>query len=119
MPVFNYDPAVSTDKDWVRRTIGDIDSSNFEFYDEEITAFLTNSDNRHFAAADALEAMYVKWLGSGKGVMEKKVENLWVKLGFEDRASQSIERIIDNLRKEGARLLLASGSTRPTVLQML
>lgn len=58
---WSYDPTLSTDKDKVRLAIGDTDTNNQRFSDEEITATLTNSDSVLEAAAALAESLAARY----------------------------------------------------------
>ena len=100
-----YDPALSTDKDWVRFLSGDRTVSSARLQDEEIDALLGEEGNRHLAAARALE---IGVAASRGGVIEKTVDDL--KLKFSDTAEGALARYIAKLREKGNRAKLARPS---------
>lgn len=58
-----YDPTLPTDRDLVRRLIGDVDMSNALISDEEINALLTRIGSAYLTAAtlaDGLAGQYAK-----------------------------------------------------------
>lgn len=78
-----FDPALSTDKDWVRLLIGDT-AAPFTLQDETIEALLTEAlalgasalGSKYCAAAQAGEVALSRWTASGGGTVEKQVSKL-------------------------------------------
>jgi hypothetical protein len=58
---WSYNTALTADKDKVRTFIGDTNTSEQLISDEEITFFLTQSDNIYGAAARACRAIAAKY----------------------------------------------------------
>lgn len=101
-----YDPSLSTDKDWVRFTIGDTTFSSTVpalLSDEEIEALLADEENKYLAAAEALDSLRVRWSNGGKGVLEKQVSKLKIKKGVDQYAGEALKDRVDELRARGAR----------------
>jgi hypothetical protein len=95
-----YDPALSTDKDWVRFLVGDRDVSDPRLQDEELYALLREEANKYLAAAAAAELI----LGRNGGLVEKQVGDLRLKWG--GSAQDQYQKYIDHLRRKGAGLTL-------------
>ena len=107
-----YNPALPTDKDWVRFLVGDRDVASAVLSDEEINALLNEEANKYLAAARAGEII----LTSGQGLVMKKVEDL--SLTFEDSADGTYRNYIKSLRERGAALTRKTGG-RSHVLRTL
>ncbi len=98
---FSYDPSLGTDKDWIRFRLNDTVEASAKLQDEEIEAINAEEANKHIAAADCLEALMVRWMSAGEGVMEKQVSKLRIKFGSETSAADALQNRIDELRKRG------------------
>lgn len=111
-----YDPSIRTDLNWVRLKIQDTnDSPNLQ--DTEIDFLLGEEPNKWYAAAAALDAIKAKRAALGGGLVEKRVEDLELRFGGQDSAGDAIDRLIETLRREGARRL--AGTSRFPFLQTL
>ncbi len=111
-----YDPPpasgwVTVPKDHVRHLLGDV-ASPFQFLDAEIVAQLiqetaSGTAKDYYAAASLLDTLMLKWLGKGRGISEKEVDDLKLKFGLGERgtAAEAITAQIVRLRSEGARRL--------------
>ncbi len=95
-----FDPALPEDKDWVRFQIGDSVVATAVLDDATIEAILVLELNKWFAAATCAQAITAR----GKGLASKKVEDL--ELTYEDSADSAYQRLIDDLREEGALQLM-------------
>ena len=95
-----FDPALPEDKDWIRFKIGDAIVTSAVLEDETIVAILGMELNKWFAAAECAQAITAK----GKGLASKKVEDL--ELTYEDSADSAYQRLIEDLREEGALQLM-------------
>lgn len=113
-----YDSSLSTDTDWVRFLIGDYDqnaetvTSPF-FSNEEIAAVITEEGGsgdhvKYYAAATCLAALYTRWAGKGKGIMEKQVSRLRIKYGADSSAAAALQARIRELREKGAYVQMTS-----------
>lgn len=101
-----YDPSLTTDRDWVRFTIGDhafTTEAAANLQNEEIEALLADEENKWLAAAEALDFLRVKWASAGAGVLEKQVSKLRIKKGVDQEASAALKDRVDELRARGAR----------------
>lgn len=61
----SFDPALNTDKDYVRFLIGDTSTSAWLVQDETIEAILDNEANKFMAAVAVIEALYTGETGAG------------------------------------------------------
>lgn len=104
-----YDENLSTEKDWVRFSIGDR-ASPYALQDEEITAILAEEPNKWYAAAKCAEAI----AGKTRGAVRKQVGRLMIE--YSDSAENAYRRLIDDLRAEGARQLMPSTNGRHFVV---
>lgn len=105
-----YDPALSTDKDWVRFQVGDRgiagDPLSFILADEEINAILSEEQNKYLAAARIGEII----MSHGHGAVSKTVGNLSISYG-NDSPESAFRHHLNRLRAKGCELLLKqSGS---------
>lgn len=110
-----YDPALPTDRDWVRLLLQDhANLASPLFSDEEIDAVLTATTQtitspaaRYFAAATLLTAAHTAWMSKGRGVASKKVEKLSIAFGTGAgiNIDVAIQARIRELRIEGAHIL--------------
>ena len=78
---WSYDPTISTEKDRVRLLIGDTDTDDRQFLDEEINALISiygSADAAAAAAARGLAAKYSryadKWVGDLKILASQKAK---------------------------------------------
>lgn len=98
-----YDASdLATDLNWVRFKIGDT-GSTAQLADDEITFLLSEEPNKWYAAAAALAALKAEWQAAGKGIYEKRVDELMIRRGIE--GVRSVDDLIGDLRAEGARRL--------------
>ncbi len=109
MAAATYDPAIPTDKDFVRLMSGDRDISRPALYDGEIEMLLSEEVNKYLAAARACELI----LSRSKGLVTKQVGDL--KLQYADSEKSAYFRHSQKLREQGAR----RSSTGPQVLRVL
>lgn len=113
---FSYTPPPSSDLHWVRLLIGDTVEASVIYQDEEIQAFIDEQEVanskavKYAAAADALSALEARWAGAGQGVRTKTVSRLSKTWGMDDAAGNAIERRIEWLRGQAARLSMTSTS---------
>lgn len=78
-----FDPALATDKDWVRLLTGDT-AAPFALQDETIEALLTEASaqgasaagRKYCAAAQAGSMALAHWMHIGGGIVEKQVSKL-------------------------------------------
>jgi hypothetical protein len=76
----SFEPALPTDRDYVRFLVGDTDPDNAQLDDDTIDALLVRHSGRTFcAAADAGEAIAARWSAKTEGVIEKQVARLRIK----------------------------------------
>jgi hypothetical protein len=93
-----YDPALPTDKDWVRFLIGDKNTPDSVFSDEEIFAALTEWPGKYCAAANLLSANRAALLTTTGGVTSKSVGNLSISYGSATQSPESaLTDLIDRL----------------------
>lgn len=117
----SYTITIPTDKDWVRLQTGDTDyladgvTENFELHDEEIQSLLDEAANKWYAAATVLCILRARWGSQGRGLLQKKVEDLDLKWGADSSADTALQARIDWLRSEGAHEL----SPAPSVFRVL
>ena len=105
-----FDAALSTDRDWLRLTIGDLPPDAY-FEDATIDAIIAGQPNKFLAAAEAGEALLISWTTAGKGIVEKRVDSLSIKRS-ENRfgAAESDYRAhLVRLREKGAELVRCRG----------
>ena len=114
-----YDNTLATDRDWVRRLIGDtsVTSPAALFQDEEIDAVLAELAAttvsvpvalKYFAAAQMVDMLHTKSAGSGAfvgGLMAKRVGDLARSWGVSASTSAALDERARELRRHGARLL--------------
>jgi len=85
----SWDPALPTNKDWVRLLIGDNDPLDEALADATIEAIITEVTNlgatgegiKYCAAAQAGELMAAGWTASSAGHVEKAVSKLRIQYG--------------------------------------
>jgi hypothetical protein len=102
-----FDPALPTDKDWVRQVLGDttVAGNRAKLEDETIVAILALEPNKWLAAARLGDSILAK----RQGVTSKTVGNL--SLSFGGGSGGDFAAAVQRLREEGARQLLKrSGS---------
>ena len=107
-----YDPALSTDKDWVRFLIGDRGPDVFKLDDDEIAALLVEEANKYLAAARAGDVILTR----SQGLVAKEVDTL--RLAWSDSPDNAYRLHIQALREKGA-LLTLQQSGRPSVFKVL
>ena len=93
-----YNPALPTDKDWVRLLSGDRDITRPKLDDYEINGLLAEEANKYLAAARACEVI----LSKSNGLVAKEVGDL--KLRWTDKPEDAYRRYIRDLRRKGAGL---------------
>lgn len=91
-----YDPALTTDKDWVRLLVADRDLDKAVLDDAEITALLSVHPNRYYAAAEAVFLIIAKT----KGIVDKQVGDLRIQWGGSTRDAYT--KYAQHLRELGA-----------------
>lgn len=97
---FTYDPALVSDRDWVRFFVADRIQARAVLADEEIDALLTEEANKYLAAARAGEMM----LARNGSLVDKWVGDL--RLRFNDSPQSTYRNYLTGLRKRGCELLL-------------
>lgn len=115
-----YEPAHPHDRDLVRFLVGDTSTSNAAIQDEEIDALLaaeavTGRGRAYLVAATVLSVLHTRWASSGKGIVEKWVDELRIRRGVADDSSRALELKIKELRATGAAL----AGTDPYVFKVL
>lgn len=110
----SYDPASRSDRNRVRRLIGDTDIAAEMLTDDEIDAFIEDNEDdcydpkavKYLAAADALNALHNLWIGGGRGRSSKKLGRLSIvySTGAGINVDAAIQTKISWLRKRGAEL---------------
>lgn len=116
-----YDTTLPTDRDWVRRLIGDVNVVTPMLQDEEIDAALAeraaHQARKYLTAADVLSFLHTLWMSRGKGVASKKVERLAIVYGTGAgiNVDAAVQEKIHELRRRGAFLL----SARPRPFRMI
>lgn len=99
-----YNTSHASDKDWIRLMIGDRNTSQAVFQDEEIEAVLQASTSKWFAAATLASTL----LARSGGMVRKRVKDLEIEWSTD--AESSYTQHIQWLRKQGAtELLRANG----------
>jgi hypothetical protein len=101
---WNYDPALSTDKDWVRFLVGDVDTNNQLIADETIVAVLGSEANKFMAAAMVAEAV-ARELMSGGVLDDRKVGETRLRY----KRAADLKLLADQLRKRGSTHMKPSG----------
>ena len=101
----SYDDSLPNDKDWIRREIGDINTSDEQLSDAEIWAVwkaqaTTGEARRLYAAAKCLEMLFRKSLRAGDGLMEKEMPDVRLKWGGLDNKQEEMRRNILQLRRD-------------------
>lgn len=112
-----YDPNLPSNKDHVRRLIGDVNTANAMLSDEEILAIIaeeasngvTDPALKYIAAAHALEDLHLTWMSRGRGVASKKVSQLSLVFatGSGVNIDMAIQEKIKQLKMRGNALLTA------------
>lgn len=100
-----YDPTLSTDKDWIRAQIGDRDTTKAVLSDEEIDAINDTQQNRWLAAAECGALVATR----SQGVVEKQVDDLRLDFGDNDQ-NTAYAAHLQRLRVKGAQELLPAQS---------
>jgi hypothetical protein len=106
-----YDPALSTNVDWVRFLIGDVvinPISRAQLTDEEISAVIAEQlvagdAVKYAAAAQFLEHLLTRYAALGAGQKHKMVHALSITWGVEEFAKNALEDRISYLKKMAAR----------------
>ena len=104
-----YDPALGSDRDWVRFLIGDRDVTHPILQDENIDAILVEKSNKYCAAVIAAQAI----VAQSKGLVEKAVDDL--KLRWSDNAKSTYNEYIKSLQGRCAQASLK----QPAVFRVL
>lgn len=127
MPHATYDPALSSDADWVRFLAGDKDVANPRLDDAEIEALLAaeqsngksggQSSQVYLAAARAVEQMFTRWQVTAQGIVETQIGGLRLKRGDGSASREAIDGLVQSLRTRGNILLM--GRTRPAHFRVL
>lgn len=112
---YTYDAALGSNKDWVRWLIGETDTDASVIADEEILAVLTEETAtgqalKYYAAARCLAVLKNRWAKSGDGIVSKRVGDLSRQFGIDAQAGTSVDSLIAEYRKRGARLLSPGSS---------
>lgn len=117
-----FDPALSTDKDWVRVLIGDT-VAPFTIQDETIEAILVEAiatgasalGAKYCAAAQAGEVALSRWTALGGATIEKQVSKLKISyIGSSDSgATDAWREYLKGLKQKCTQLSLSS----PAVLK--
>lgn len=115
-----YDPTLPTDADHVRFLVGDTDTTDALFQDEEIAAVLAEETAsgaalKWYAAASLLSILWARWSAAGHGITEKQVGRLRIQYGSQGSVLGSLADRISFLRQRGAFLL----TPRPKVFRVL
>lgn len=125
-PTATYDPALPTDKDWVRWLVGDTNVAAALLDDRELDALLAGersngktggeSSQVYLAAARALDMLGTRLQVSGQGgILETQIGGLRIKRGDGQSIAASITKQANDYRRRGAFLL----SPAPRVLRAL
>lgn len=85
----SFNPALPTDRDWVRLLIGDDDPAHEQLADETIDAIIaavlaegaTASGAKYCAAAQAGKLVAAGWVAAQAGKVEKQVSKLRIQYG--------------------------------------
>lgn len=109
---FSYDPALATDRDWVRFLLGDTTDTSAKLTNEEISAVLREEKNKYLAAARCGH-LFLERGGAGK-VLSKSVDGLSVSYG--NPSYSDLKAKIDQWHEHGCWLLLG---TKPKAFGML
>lgn len=122
---WSFDPALPTDKDWVRILIGDTDVADQAIADETIAAILAEvialgaSANaaKYCAAAQAGSVAMAAWMSSTSGIVEKVVSKLRIQYagGGQQSALEAYDSYLDGLRRKCTDLSLS----QPALLKAL
>ena len=107
----SFDALLSTDRDWVRLTIGDSTANDMYFEDETLDAIIAGQPNKWLAAAEAGEALMIAWTTKGAGIVEKHVDSLSiVRAGrYGSDAKSDYRDHLARLREKGAELVRSKG----------
>lgn len=97
----DYDPALGSDRDWVRFFVGDR-GPTFRLDDREIDALLAEEPNKYLAAARAGRILTLR----AGGLVEKQVGDL--RLRYDGTAESAYGSHLNDLWLEGCRLLFPS-----------
>lgn len=91
----SFDPALPTDRDWVRLLIGDDDTLHEQLADATIDAIIvevlaqgaTATGAKYCAAAQAGQLVAAGWVAAQAGKVEKQVSKLRIQYGGGGQAS--------------------------------
>jgi hypothetical protein len=104
-----YNPALSSDTDWVRLLIGDTDTTNAQLSNEEIGALLLEEPTfgsnaaKYYASAAAIDVIVTRVSGgSGTGIGEFSLGGIRIKPGMDSTAITMLKDRASWLRKRGA-----------------
>lgn len=95
-----YDPALPTEKDWVRCNVGDRGPTTFILDDDEIAAILLQERNKWMAAFRCGSIIIAR----GRGAVSKAVDGLSISWG--DSPESGFRKHLQTLREEGCRIQL-------------
>lgn len=106
-----FDPALPTDRDWVRLECGDCIDGKMTIADQTIDEILLEEPNRYFAAARCCELILVLRDKARGGVVEKEVDEVRIRFGSSGSSGNvsDYQQHVTWLRTEGARRLLPKG----------
>jgi hypothetical protein len=96
-----FDASLSTDKDWVRALIGDMDTGNAYLQDETIEAILTEEQNKYVAASRACRIIYMNLTGGGT-LEDRKVGETRIRY----QAAQRFKQTADELKARGSAYIM-------------
>ena len=113
----SYDSTLPSNRDWVRFLIQDTDTTAHLITDDEIDAVLadqiaTGEATKYYAAADCLSVLLAKWMGAGRGVVEKMVSKLRIEYGADTSATEALQAQIADFRRRGADRTVPSTESR-------
>lgn len=101
----SYDPTLPTNRDWVRFTVGDVNTTSEKVTDSEIDAILVQYPVKECAAVRVLEAIIAR-SGSGastaRNLKSKSVDGISVSYDNLGNAAAMTD-LLKRLRKECAR----------------
>ena len=119
----SFDPALPTDKDWVRLLVGDYDPTDETLSDDTINAIIAEvlahgasaEGAKYCAAAQAGGLMAASWTATSGGKAEKTVSKLSIQYsgGGSGSAIEVYNGYIAGLKEKCTRLSLS----RPSVLK--
>jgi len=106
-----YDDTLPTNRDWVRRLLGDTDVANTTaLSDEEIDAVISDTIAegaaiKYYAAADCLNFIRAKFGLAGEGKLEKQTVHLRIKWGYEEHSLGAVTKAMKDFRLRGSMLM--------------